>query len=276
MFVFVKEGHHTTDWKEFTLILPAVSIGNVGQLAVDLLISSICHHDDCRMGYCYDSCFLPVVGNDAFNQSNGFLGKLNVSVEVYKNEDHKLIIMQQRAPLVKGCQAEYCRKVTEWIKSCNFKQVILFSSINASERNDSQIIGSPFRYLVTPTSSPLSSLFHETLSWKELEKRSNFSNVTEEWSKGQEVFCPGSGFTKKFYETCCRTGVALVVLLEFCSEGDNVFDAVNLFLSANEWLKFVPRKEVENRFFGQTRSFGIPASWSLMFGSPMHWHGNLF
>jgi len=22
-----------------------------------------------------------------------------------------------------------------------------------------------------------------------------------EWSKGQEVFCPGSGFTKKFYET---------------------------------------------------------------------------
>lgn len=52
----------------------------MGQLAVDLVISAISpggHH----IGYLYDSCILPVVGNDAFTQSAGSLGKLNVSVE---------------------------------------------------------------------------------------------------------------------------------------------------------------------------------------------------
>lgn len=34
------------------------------------------------------------------------------------------------------------------------------------------------------------------------------------------------------------------MLLAFCSEGDNMPDAVNLFLYVNNWLKLVPRKEV--------------------------------
>ena len=52
----------------------------MGQLAVDLVVSSIspnAHH----IGYFYDSCVLPVVGNDAFTQSAESQGKLNVSVE---------------------------------------------------------------------------------------------------------------------------------------------------------------------------------------------------
>ena len=52
----------------------------MGHLAVDLVVSSIspnAHH----IGYFYDSCVLPVVGNDAFTQSAESLGKLNVSVE---------------------------------------------------------------------------------------------------------------------------------------------------------------------------------------------------
>ena len=34
------------------------------------------------------------------------------------------------------------------------------------------------------------------------------------------------------------------MLLTFCSEGDNISDAVNLFLNLNDWLKMVPRREV--------------------------------
>lgn len=52
----------------------------MGQLAVDLVVSAIspnAHH----IGYFYDSCVLPVVGNDAFTQSAESQGKLNVSVE---------------------------------------------------------------------------------------------------------------------------------------------------------------------------------------------------
>ena len=58
-----------------------MSIGNVGQLAVDLVVSSISPNCSGHIGYFYDSCILPVVGNDAFTQSASSLGKLNVSVE---------------------------------------------------------------------------------------------------------------------------------------------------------------------------------------------------
>ena len=57
-----------------------MSIGNVGQLAVDLVVSSISPNYN-HIGYFYDSCILPVVGNDAFTQSTGSLGKLDVSTE---------------------------------------------------------------------------------------------------------------------------------------------------------------------------------------------------
>ena len=42
---------------------PALSIGNVGQLAVDLLISSLRTE---RIGYLDDPYVLPCVGNDAY------------------------------------------------------------------------------------------------------------------------------------------------------------------------------------------------------------------
>jgi len=42
----------------------------------------------------------------------------------------------------------------------------------------------------------------------------------------------------------CREDIPLAVLLTFCSEGDNISDAVNLFLYVNDWLKLVSRREV--------------------------------
>ena len=52
----------------------------MGQLAVDLVVSTV-FPDGSPIGYLYDSCVLPVVGNDAFTLSTEAPGKLNVSVE---------------------------------------------------------------------------------------------------------------------------------------------------------------------------------------------------
>lgn len=271
-----RENNADGNWEDFTLILPAVSIGNVGQLAVDLVVSAVCP-DGSSIGYLYDSCVLPVVGNDAFTLSTEASGKLNVSVEVYKNDDLKFIVVQQRAPLVKGRQTEYCRKLVSWIKSCHFKQVILVSSISATERVDSQIEGSPLRYHVTPAVKNLLPVF-DGLSWKSLEKRPKFPYLnTEELSdENKAFFFPGGGFTKKLYEACCRDDIPLTVLLTFCSEGDNISDAVNLFLYLNAWLKMVPKEKVEDWILGKPSDFNFPASWRLLFGSPVHTDGNLF
>ena len=47
----------------WAILQPSVSVGNVGQLAVDLLISTLCLE---KSGYLYDDSILPVIGNDPF------------------------------------------------------------------------------------------------------------------------------------------------------------------------------------------------------------------
>lgn len=54
---------------------PALSMGNAGQLAVDLLIS----HGACKAGYLEEPHVLPCVGNDPFGPSAD--GDLAVALE---------------------------------------------------------------------------------------------------------------------------------------------------------------------------------------------------
>lgn len=51
---------------------PSVSVGNVGQLAADLLINTL---KLTHVGYLSDPAILPLVGNDAFDhtQPSGYL-----------------------------------------------------------------------------------------------------------------------------------------------------------------------------------------------------------
>lgn len=46
---------------------PAVSVGNVGQLACDLLISAL---NARRVGFLYDDSTMPVAGSDPFDQNS--------------------------------------------------------------------------------------------------------------------------------------------------------------------------------------------------------------
>lgn len=42
---------------------PAVAVGNVGQLAVDLLVSTL---NMSRVGYMHTDCLIPMAGNDPY------------------------------------------------------------------------------------------------------------------------------------------------------------------------------------------------------------------
>lgn len=79
-----------------TLILPALSIGNVGQLAVDLLVSSTRAE---RIGYLDDPYILPCVGNDAYGPTP--CGELALPLEAYDSRNNGVALVQQRSPVVK-------------------------------------------------------------------------------------------------------------------------------------------------------------------------------
>lgn len=67
---------YLTLFKSFRNFQPALSVGNVGQLAVDLLVSSLKAD---KIGYLDDPNVLPCVGNDAYSPAPP--GKLALPVE---------------------------------------------------------------------------------------------------------------------------------------------------------------------------------------------------
>ncbi|RRT68321.1 hypothetical protein B296_00010346 [Ensete ventricosum] len=112
-----------------SLLLPGLSIGNVGQLAVDLLISSTGAK---RVGFLDDPSLLPCVGNDAYGpepegvlalplegnflapsfiflpfKSSPFmlsarcLWKCIMHCPPYESPPHALTLIQQRSPVIK-------------------------------------------------------------------------------------------------------------------------------------------------------------------------------
>jgi hypothetical protein len=60
-----------SDWSEFTFVFSSVSVGNIGQLSVDLLISSLSNTN--KAGYLITPLVQPLVGHDAFVQNSNEL-----------------------------------------------------------------------------------------------------------------------------------------------------------------------------------------------------------
>lgn len=63
----------------FILFLqPAVSVGNVGQLAIDLVISTL---DMTKVGYFYTDCLVPMVGNNPYATAEENSVELSINAE---------------------------------------------------------------------------------------------------------------------------------------------------------------------------------------------------
>ncbi|KAM4027505.1 LOW QUALITY PROTEIN: proteasome assembly chaperone 2 [Anomaloglossus baeobatrachus] len=242
------------EWRppaDCTLILPAVSVGNVGQLAVDLIISSL---DIPKVGYFYTDCLVPMVGSNPYSTNEEHAKELCINAEVYASPEKKLAVLQIRSPLIKKKSRAFCQALTCWIKTCAFTRVVLLSSSHAYQRDDSQLFGSPFRYLVTPALQTKVAETMNALQWKEMEKLSIYPGINDEEKK---ISIPGGGFTKRLFDDCCSEGIHMAAVLKFC--GDNIPDAFALLDHVNKWLHL-------SNLRGTSR-WKMPSSWRLLFGS---------
>jgi hypothetical protein len=61
---FFKLNPTTSDWSNYTFIFTSVSVGNIGQLATDLLISTI--PKTFKTGFLISDLVQPVIGYNAF------------------------------------------------------------------------------------------------------------------------------------------------------------------------------------------------------------------
>jgi len=259
----------STSWDGYTFILPAVSVGNVGQLAVDLVISTLQMK---KAGLIHDDSITPVIGSDpykgCFSSRVGTLQlkpedatsnpapSLMTSCELYESTSHRLVVMQLRSPLIRGRKTSFLRRLVDFIKEMRFSQTMILSSSHAHERIDTQLRGDQFRFLSSSSflEAPLSEVL-STLGWTRLETREN----RDDYGKDVNPYMPGGGLAKQMFQLCQKESVPVSVLLVFCSEGDNVPEAFLLANRLNDLAKLLD---------GQRPNWRIPSSWSALFGNP--------
>ncbi|PWY99365.1 hypothetical protein BCV70DRAFT_200941 [Testicularia cyperi] len=120
-----------------TLLIPAVSIGSVPQLTVDLLLQS----DDLalkKVGRLDPSFCVPFVGAQEPSPAHHGSTGLCTALEVFAN-DQGLVVIQQRSPVLKSLESEYIAALTTWIGSVGIDQVLWVTSLDAGARIDSEL-----------------------------------------------------------------------------------------------------------------------------------------
>ncbi|XP_036923517.1 proteasome assembly chaperone 2 isoform X2 [Sturnira hondurensis] len=192
--MFVPCGESVFNLEGFTLLMPAVSVGNVGQLAIDLIISTL---NMSKIGYFYTDCLVPMVGNNPYATSEENSTELSINAEVYSLPSKKLVALQLRSIFIKYKSKAFCEKLLSWVKSINCAKVIVLSSSHSYHRNDLQLCSTPFRYLLTPSMQKNVQNKIKSLNWEEMERSPCIPEIHD------SEFCirvPGGGITKTLYD----------------------------------------------------------------------------
>ncbi|KAF0477756.1 PAC2 family-domain-containing protein [Gigaspora margarita] len=252
-FIPVKERENSCKITGSTLILPAISIGNVPQLAVDLLITTLNLQ---RIGFLEDENVIPVAGvNEHLTRG------ITVAIEVYQSDDNKWTVIQQRATVIKKKWHNFAENLLAFIKQSQFSKVILLSSADATRRVDIQLTSLPLRILTTPSFPNDLSERATILGLKTLEKISNDNYALKQDSDLPKI--PGGGISRFLFHKSQREDIPLIMIIFFAIEGDNTQDAFLLANYTNSLLNLLPQQEIPI-----TKLWKTPASWNYLFGNP--------
>eukprot|EP00268_Persea_americana_P005068 TRINITY_DN1169_c0_g2_i1.p1 TRINITY_DN1169_c0_g2~~TRINITY_DN1169_c0_g2_i1.p1 ORF type:complete len:281 (+),score=72.81 TRINITY_DN1169_c0_g2_i1:352-1194(+) len=258
-----------------TLILPALSIGNVGQLAVDLLISTTGAE---RIGCFDDPCVLPCVGNDAYVPLPE--GDLALPLEAYDSPSHALTLIQQRSPTVKGKMLEFAKNLADFAAAAGKKHVIVLSSLDSGKQQRIELSSDMQIYYLSTTSADGRDNECERLGWKRLQEYSpaqrrwkyldslaEGNSIQEDSSFEDELddsdYYPSLPFAA-FFSFCKAKGLKVTCILCYCSEGDNIPDSFQLAEASCKLLGL----SVKNFHGNEDNGWVIPFSWKTVYGPP--------
>lgn len=259
-----------------TLVLPALSIGNVGQLTVDLLVSSLRAQ---RIGYLDDPSVLPCVGNDAYGPVPQ--GVLALPLEAYESPPNALTLIQQRSPVIKGLMIEYAKKLANFAATSGKKHIVILSSLDSGRRQKLDPSSLTQIYYLSSTKPDGTDEHCEKLGWKVLQEYNceqkrwkyldclasgNFvegTTVSYEDELLDEDYYPSLPFAALF--SCCKAkGLEVTCIFYYCSEGDNIADAFQLANAACRFLGL----DTEKISGKEGSGWFIPHSWKTVYGPP--------
>ncbi|CAH1968837.1 unnamed protein product [Acanthoscelides obtectus] len=108
--------------KDYTLIFPCVSVGNVPQLTVDLLIKT---YNFKKTATIWHPALIASVGSDPYTALNG---EVCTACELYTNENLNLAVVQLRSSVEFKLAMKFIRDLNEAIQQFNLKNIYILSS----------------------------------------------------------------------------------------------------------------------------------------------------
>lgn len=164
-----------------------------------------------------------------------------------------LVVVQLRSPNFKEKKRQFVGELVDWIQASGFKRTILLSS------SFSQYIGdltpdetlNPVRYM--------SSHDEPDIKIKPVQNVEQFSHRPTGDTSGL-VHLPASGLAKALLAELKARTIRTLLLIKYCSEGDNTPDAFDLL---NHLNGVVTLKEVGK---GGRVEWAVPVSWRKLFG----------
>ncbi|OZJ04643.1 hypothetical protein BZG36_02042 [Bifiguratus adelaidae] len=241
-------GHSLNELKGSTLIWPSVSIGNVPQLTVDLLLSTL---ELQRCGFIHDSSVIPVVGGIDTVDGSASVG-VTTPCEVFISADKKYTFIQQRAPVEKNRRNQYIETLLDFIQSAGIQQVIALTSADAGSRMDMQIESQPFRILV-PSRNACSDFLLERGRALGIPQMEDIP-LSESDISFQQYHHPhrqlnnhhssipriaGGGLSRRLLTRLSAAEIDSAGLVMFALEGDNVSDSIHMANCVNALLQLV-------------------------------------
>ena len=232
-----------------TLVVGDVSRGNVGQLAADLLITTVKME---RVGYFDDPDVLPAVGMDR--------GKLCVNTELFGAPGESLFVLQQRSPTIPSREAAYGQRLAAWMRTCGFAKVVVLSSLPAEMRKD-QLLGNGEQQISVGVCGAAGEARQraEALGWRciAFDADSHVSGETE-WMHQTLVRREATPLSSALLLASREDGGEVVCVFAWAAEGDNLQDGIQMASRINEYLSILPPNEQ-----GQV-GWKLPDSWRAM------------
>ncbi|KAJ2735025.1 hypothetical protein IW152_001870 [Coemansia sp. BCRC 34962] len=217
-----------------TLILPTVSIGNVPQLGMDLLINTL---QLSRIGIIDDSALLPVSGIAAFDH----ITSRPVPLEVYQSTDAKWTLIQQRSPPLPKRHRLFAKSMLEFIKAGEFDRVVLLTSSDAALRTDALIDGPQIRSISVNCDDRVLIDKLQALSLTDFGHRQGMAiddnmDSKESLLAGILKQLHAAGIARPLLDMCQGAGIPVLALVSLVNEGDNISDAITIANAANAAL----------------------------------------
>ncbi|EMG50551.1 psmg2 Proteasome assembly chaperone 2 [Candida maltosa Xu316] len=200
-----------------TLIIPSISLGNIPQLTIDLLIHT---YNLTKIGYLDDTYLYPFASPIDYHSDP--ISGISHAIEIYHGEN--ITVLQQRSPIIPGYTGDYVRDVIlPFVKSeGSFAKVIVLDSLDAGvfehvETGDVKVFG-----------------VDELLS-------NSFESLRLSPDKNDDDDDEKTSFTKYvkdlIYGIKDDKSIELNVFVSFVYEGDNFYDAEVLTTEIKEFLK---------------------------------------